>query len=853
MDVFDVGKRYGPRILASITSFLMIIWGAQLLPLLSVFTEPRGLIISIVLGTIAGFFAYINRNRIAAFLVTLIVVGSLVYHVLYFFVVKAALPVELTNKAPAIIEMLSDPVARAMYISIAILVLIIALVLSATIKHPLELVSYYISLTALLLFITPYAYLSIPLLFAALSAAQVVKVKSIKGLGLFFLIYFSILLPINIAYRMVDYGLEESGGDPVLGIIYAVSYYSPISNRTIPVFVEISRDEVVHGELLLSARLSELVLKFRSGSLKPKLEELGNLPYDEIRDRIAAALVVLTKNILIDYSIPILVATATIWFGLILGVTLYSYIGKHIQNLILLILRRSGSLLLLIVPVLLLPFAVIFMLWIGLIVGVYFFDALSALGYDSPTVIGNNLVLIHGLLLLVAMIYPPYVFCTFPTLLSIGERYRKRYIKSIEALLDKIGVSRGSLSKVIDLARTAQSTFKKIDMELAGLEDEIATKLSWLKHAKSLEILRSRIDSFIGRVFDRYAVLEVQLVEELRRVFNIRRSTLLEAVEVAKSLGEAVELPDRIVEAEPRKMMIAELIEALSELNRLMINTVNVLVKRYEEMGKSLALLDPEGEEILRSVKADVDSIKANIDYDPYMALESVLKTLVRFRDTYYDKLIGLWQTLVNQLSNILEESRGIVESSLFIEDSYKAGISEKLKLVEEYLEEEIEDISVLSKRINGVRSTILELIDVCITIIDHEASKASKLVGVERAIILDLSAIPPNYSMEITRTLRLVGSRTGVRAFIELAELMKRVLTYVDQISMARERCANFWIARRIIDKVVVEGKCIGLRELPFRVEHGRWMIKLYARIHYTDTTIELRDGEEYICPRQA
>ncbi len=852
MGLIESTKRYGPRILAAISSFLFIVWGSSQVPLLSVFLEPRGLLLSVTLGVIAGVLSYMNRNRVSAFIATLLVVGGLLYHIMYFYVVKASIPVEIASSYPAIYEMLSDPLSRVLYASVAISAFIVALIIAATIKHPLELISYYISLTALLLFITPYAYLSIPLLFAALSAARVVGAKSIKGLGLFFLIYFSLLLPIHVSYIMTNYGLRESNGDPTMAVLYAIGYYSIQGNRSIPVFDKINKSEVVHGELLLSARLSELVAKFRTGSLRPKLEDFTNLPYDEVRDRLAASLVVAANRVIADYSIPLTIAMSTIWFGLGLGLAFYSYASRQIQKLILGILRRAENIIALIASTIALPLIVVVTLWIGLALGVYFFTALSPLGYESPIIIGNTLILLHGLLVILGIVYPPYVFNTFPTLLKLGEEFRKRYLSTLEALLDKVSILRGSLVKILDLAKTEQAAFKKIDLELVSLEEDLVSKFNWVRIAKSLDILRSKLEGYIGAVSDKYGMLELQLVEELRRVFNIRYTTLNEAVNIARELGAVVEIPENLAKVKPDKMMIMELIEALRELNRAANKVVEVLTNQYEEMGKSLALLDPEGEEILRSVKADVESIKSNLDYDPHVALDLALKTIVRFRDAYYERLMSLWKTLVEQLSGTIDEVEKLLSESIFIEDIIRDQLLSLVREAKNHLVVEIGDISTLSKKISGVRTSILELVEKTIDLIESESLKASKLVGVEKAIILDLSGIPANYAVEIRHTLKLITSRTGVRAFMELTELMKRSIEYLNQISIARERCANFWIARRVIDKAIIEGRCISIDELPFTKDHSRWMMKLYARIHYTDTVMELKDGVEHICPRR-
>ncbi len=850
MSLVDKFKRYGPRILASISSFLFIVWGSSQVPLLSVFIEPRGLLLSMTLGVIAGALSYMNRNRASAFIATLLVIGGLVYHIMYFYVVKAALPRGIVSY-PAIFNMLMDPVSRVLYASIALSAFLIALIIAATIKHPLELVSYYISLTALLLFMTPYAYLAIPLLFAALSAARVVGAKSIKGLGLFFLIYFSLLLPIHVSYIMTDYGLKESGGDPTMAVLYAIGYYSIQGNRSIPVFVEVNRSEVIHGELLLTARLSELVAKFRAGSLRPKLENFTGLTYDEVRDRLAASLIVIANSVLVDYSIPLTIAMSTIWLGLGIGLALYSYASKQVQNLILNILRRSSSLIALVSSTIILPLIVVATLWVGLVLGIYFFASLAPIGYDSPTIIGNMLVILHGFLVLLGIVYPPYVFNTFPTLLKLGEEFRNTYLSDLEALLDKLSVLRGVIVKVLDLVKTEQAVFKKIDLELISLEEDLASKFNWVKKAKSLDILRSRLEEYIGSVSDKYAMLELQLVEELRRVFNVRYSTLSEAVKVARELGADIGVPENLSKLEPSKMGIMELVEALGELNRTTNKVVNILISQHDEMGKSIALLDPEGEEILRSVRADIESVKSNLDYDPHVALDLALKTLVRFRDTYYEKLVSLWNTLVGQLSEIVGEVEKLLSESIFIEDYVKDQLLSLVRQVKSNLIAEIGDISVLSKRINSVRSIILEIINKTVDLIENEVLKASKLVGIEKVVILDLSGIPASYSIDINHSLKLITSRAGVRAFIDLAELMKKCTEYLNLASTSRERCANFWIARRIIDKNIVEGKCTSLKDLPFAAEHSKWMMRLYARIHYADTVLELRDGVENICPR--
>ncbi len=865
MDWLDFVKRYGPRVLAAIYSFIMIVWASSLTPTLAIFTRPEGAALPVALGIIAGFFAYINRFRIASFITTLIVIGGIVYHVYYFFAVKAAIPLGLGKISPELFNTLEDPYTRGAYYGVLIATFIIALIVAATIKHPLELVSYYISLTAILLFITPYAYLSIPLLFAALSAARVVKAKSIKGLGLFFLIYFSLFLPIQVAYTMVDYGYEKAQefaphGIAVDTVIYAVSYYLPPSaqphgeplniNRTVPIFTEINRTMILHGEPLLTARLSELIEKLGLGNLRPRVIDMSNMSPEEMKTAIAAALMVLAKNILTDYSIAVTIATLTIWFGLGLGGAIYSYINNELTRLMYKLVRKSekGSFSLIIAFSL--PILAIVALWIGLAAGLYMFNALSPLGYSSATLTEKqDLILLHGFALLVAFVYPPYIFYALSELRNQGEELRNRVKKRLEEILSQINVLKGQLEKTLELIPTLHGTFKKLELDLNMLEDEVKDIYSWVLKAKSFELLRSPIVSRVKELRSRLEAIRSSFVENVKSSFNVRRATLLDAIELLKSLGGEIEVPREVREADLTKITVEELLRATEVLNRTIVESVEYLLQQYEGMAKSLALLDPRGLEILRSVKADVNSIKANMEYDPFVALEQALKTIIKFKDTYYPRLVELWNQLVTRLTATLKDVYEVVERGVFIEEEIKGELLESLNETMDILKKETGDISELSKLILSVKDNLSKNIVRISEWIEETIDYASRIVGVEKTIIADLAGIPVAHLPDLRSIPETIGR--GVPGFIELAETLRRNISYLDMASKARERAANYWIVRRIIDSKLYTGSCVELSEIPMLLEHARWLARLYVRIHFTEATIKVEDRREMVCPR--
>ncbi len=865
MDWLDFVKRYGPRVLAAVYSFIMIVWASSLTPTLAIFTRPEGAALPIALGIIAGFFAYINRFRIASFITTLIVVGGIVYHVYYFFAVKAAIPLGLGKVSPELFNVLEDPYTRGAYYGVLIATFIIALIIAATIKHPLELVSYYISLTAILLFITPYAYLSIPLLFAALSAARVVKAKSIKGLGLFFLVYFSLFLPIQVAYTMVDYGYEKAQefaphGIPIDTVIYAVTYYLPPSaqasgeplniNRTVPIFTEINRTRILHGEPLLTARLSELIEKLGLGNIRPRVIDMSNMSPEEMKTAIAASLMVLAKNILTDYSIAVTIATLTIWFGLGLGGAIYSYINNELTRLMYKLVRKSEKGSLSLILAFSLPILAIIALWIGLAAGLYMFNALSPLGYSSETLMEKqDLILLHGFALLIAFVYPPYIFYALSELRTQGEELRNRIKKRLEEILSQINILRSQLEKALELIPTLHGTFKKLELDLNMLEDEAKDVYSWTLKAKSFELLRSPI---VGRVRELRGKLESirsSFIENIKSAFNVRRATLFDAVELLKSLGGEIEVPREVREVDLTKITVEELLRATEVLNKTIIEAVNRLLQQYEGMAKSLALLDPRGLEILRSVSADINSIKTNIEYDVFVALEQALKTIIKFKDTYYPRLVELWGQLVARLTSTLKEVYEVVERGVFIEEEVRKNLLEELDKTTGILRKETGDISELSKLILSVKDSLSKNIVKISEWIEETINYAARIVNVEKTIIADLAGIPVAHLPDLRSIPETIGR--GVPGFIELAETLRRNISYLDMASKARERAANYWIARKIIEKKLRENKCVELSEIPMLLEHARWLARLYARIHFAEATMKVEDGKEMICPR--
>ena len=865
MDWLDFVKRYGPRVLAATYSLIIIVWASSLTPTLAIFTRPEGAALPVALGIIAGFFAYVNRFRIASFLTTLIVVGGIVYHVYYFFAVKAAVPLGLRSVSPALFNMLEDPYARGAYFGVLIATFIVALVVAATIKHPLELVSYYISLTAILLFITPYAYLSIPLLFAALSAARVVKAKSIKGLGLFFLIYFSLFLPIQVAYTMVDYGYQRAQefaphGIAVDTIIYAVTYYLPPTaqahgqplnvNRTVPIFTEINRTRILHGEPLLTARLSELIEKLGLGNLRPRVINMSNMSPEEMKTAIAASLIVLAKNILTDYSIAVTIATLTIWFGLGLGGAIYSYINNELARLMYKLVRKSEKSSISLILAFSLPILAIVALWIGLVAGLYMFNTLSPLGYSSETLMEKqDLIILHGFALLVAFVYPPYIFYALSELRMQGEELRKRIKKRLEEILSQINVLKGQIEKSIELIPTLHGTFKKLELDLNMLEDEAKDLYSWSLKARSFELLRSPIISRVKEIRGKLEALRSSFIENMKSSFNVRRATLLDAVELLKSLGGELEVPREVREIDLTKITVEELLHATEMLNKAIMDSVEHLLQQYEGMAKSLALLDPRGLEILRSVKADINSIKANMEYDPFVALEQALKTIIKFKDTYYPRLVELWNQLVARLTATLRDVYQVVEQGVFIEEEIRKELLESLNETMSILKKETGDISELSKLILAVKDSLSKNIVRISEWIEKTIDYASKIVGVEKTIIADLAGIPVAHLPDLRSIPETIGR--GVPGFIELAETLRRNISYLDMASKARERAANYWIARRIIEDKLYTGSCVDLREIPMLREHARWLARLYVRIHFAEATIRVEDGREMICPR--
>ncbi len=865
MDWLDFIKRYGPRVLAAVYSFIMIVWASSLMPTLAIFTRPEGAALPVALGIIAGFFAYINRFRIASFITTLIVVGGIVYHVYYFFAVKAAVPLGLRSVSPELFNTLEDPYARGAYYGVLIATFIVALIVAATIKHPLELVSYYISLTAILLFITPYAYLSIPLLFAALSAARVVKAKSIKGLGLFFLIYFSLFLPIQVAYTMVDYGYQKAQefaphGVPVDTVIYAVTYYLPPTaqahgqplnvNRTVPVFTEINRTRILHGKPLLTARLSELIEKLGLGNLRPRVIDMSNMSPEEMKTAIAASLMVLAKNILTDYSIAVAIATLTIWFGLGLGGAIYSYINNELTRLMYKLVRKSEKGFLSLILAFSLPILAIVALWIGLVAGLYMFNALSPLGYSSKTLMEKQeLIILHGFALLVAFVYPPYIFYALSELRVQGEELRKRIKKRLEEILSQINVLRGQIEKSIELIPSLHGTFKKLELDLNMIEDEAKDLYSWSLKARSFELLRSPITSRVKEIRGKLEAIRSSFIENMKSSFNVRRATLLDAVELLKSLGGELEVPREVREIDLTKITVEELLRATEVLNRAIIDSVEHLLQQYEGMAKSLALLDPRGLEILRSVKADISSIKANIEYDPFVALEQALKTIIKFKDTYYPRLVELWNQLVARLAATLRDVYQVVEQGVFIEEEIRKELLENLNETMDILKKETGDISELSKLILAVKDGLSKSIVRISEWIEKTIDYASKIVGVEKTIIADLAGIPVAHLPDLRSIPETIGR--GVPGFIELAETLRKNISYLDMASKARERAANYWVARRIIESKLYSGSCFDLREMPMLQEHARWLARLYVRIHFAEATIRVEDGIEMICPR--
>ncbi len=865
MDWLDFVKKYGPRILATVFSFVIIVWASSLTPTLAIFTKPEGAALSVALGIIAGFFAYINRFRIAGFIATLIAVGGIVYHIYYFFAVKAALPLGLGKVSPELFNVLEDPYARGAYYGILIATFIIALIAAATIKHPLELVSYYISLTAILLFITPYAYLSIPLLFAALSAARVVKAKSIKGLGLFFLIYFSLFLPVQIAYTMVDYGYEKAQefaphGIAVDTVIYAVAYYLPLSaqpygeslniSRTVPVFTEINRTRILHGEPLLTARLSELIEKLGLGNLRPRIIDMNNMSPEEVKTAIAAALMVLARNILTDYSIAVTIATLTIWFGLGLGGAIYSYINNELTRLMYTFVRKSEKGYVSLILAFSLPILAIVALWVGLVASLYMFNALSPLGYSSVTLMEKqSLILLHGFVLLIAFVYPPYIFYALSELRNQGEELRNRVKKRLEEILSQINTLRGQLEKALELIPTLHGTFKKLELDLNMLEDEVRDIYSWILKAKSFELLRSPITSRVKELRGKLEAIRSSFAENIRSSFNIRRATLLDAVELLKSLGGEIDVPREVREIDLTKITVEELLRATLILNKTIIKTVEHLLQQYEGMAKSLALLDPRGLEILKSVKADINSIKTNMVYDPFVALEQALKTIIKFKDTYYPRLLELWNQLVTRLMATLRDVYDVIEQGVFIEEEIKKELLVSLDKTMNILRKETGDISELSRLILLVKDSLSKNIVRISEWIEETIDYTSKMVGVEKTIIADLAGIPVAHLPDLRSVPETMGR--GVPGFIELAEILRRNISYLDMASKARERVANYWIARQIIESKLSTGSCVELSEIPMLLEHARWLARLYVRIHFAEATIKVEDGKEMICPR--
>ena len=836
------------RIIAALISFTMIVLIANVLPNPILQLESYGLVISVIIGILTSFLAYMNRNNLSALIITLMLVGGITYHVVYLLTFEASLPEGIIEENSLIYESVSDYTLRVSYVFIVFLVLVVTLAISLSVKHPLELMSFCISLIALLVLVTSYAYISMPLLAASLGTITLIKAKSLKGLLVFTLVYTSILLPVSIAYHAVDYGLEKSDGEPIQGVICAMNYLYQ-SNYPIPLFAEIEKNEIISRESLTLTGVFKLITYLRFEGFKLRLNRFVNLTYHEVRSKLASSLIPFASSVLVNRGTTIVIALVSMYSGLIVGALLTTYVSAVKQDIVLKVLRKSRNTLVLMITAISLAILLIVLLWIGLILGVHFFDIMSSIGYYSPILMNYSMVLYNGLLLLITM-YPFYIYHSLKTLHHIAEEFKAKYLKAIETLLNRIGVLRGTILRISDLAKSMQVYFKGVDEELSSIENEIASKLSWLKHAKSIEILQSNFNEYLNSILKRCSTLEAQLTEELRHILKLRQNMLINALELAKELNIPIDIPDHIIKLDINKASISELLETLLTLNKYMVNIVEVLIEKYKELGESIALLDKEGDKIQQDIERDVSAVKKNLDYDPYIAVELVLEKVTTLGEIYYDRLLDHWKKLREKLLNIMRESRKIIEKSLFIEYQHREIILEKIRSIEKYLSAEVENLGNLSSYVVKTRLSLLKLVNTNMNILENEISKAANIVQVDKSVILELLPIQPNRIMEINNRLKELSNKIETSILVKLAELMKQSLMFLDQVSIIRERCSSFWIAREIIDRSIKQNECVEVEKLPFRTEHSIWMLKLYAKMYKIH--MEMIDDTIRLCPKK-
>lgn len=780
------------RVVTALLSFIMIVLIASILPIPILQLESYGLVLLIIIGIIVGFLTYMNRSSLSAFIVTLMLVGGIAYHVVYLLRFKASLPESIIRENPSIYEYVSDYTLRASYVLIVFLVLIVAFIISLTVKHPLELVSFYISLIALLALTTSYAYISVPLLMISLSTIVLVKTKCLKGLLVFALVYSFILLPVSIAYHVVDYGLEKSSGDPVQGILYAMNYLCQ-SNYSIPLFTEVKISELISKDSLTSIEVLKLVTYHRFRAFTVKLDKFTSLTHHEIRSRLTSSLIpVAASSILFNHSTTIIIALMCMYSGLVAGALLAVYVDKIKPNIMIKVLGKSKNILALLLTSISLAILPIVFLWIGLILGVYFFNAMSSIGYYSTTLMNYNIILYSGLLLLAITTYPLYIFRSLKTLHHIGEDFRTKYLRIAETLLNRIGVLKTSILRVSGLARSMQVYLKNISEELSSIENEVTLNLSWLKHAKSIEIIQSNFNEYLDNTLRRCNALEVQLAEELGHILKLRKNMLVNALELTRELNIPIDLSDHIVKLDIDKTSIPKLLEILLTLNKYMVNVIRVLIEKYKELGESISLLGREDSKIQQDIEESINRIEESLSYDPYIATELILEKITMLNEVYYNKLLERWRKLRRKLLSIIRESREITEKNPFIEKQYKKTILEKIRLIEKYLGTEAEGLGNLSSHIVKIKVSLLELVNININILENEVLRITNTAQVDRLSVSKSLPIQLEYIAELNNRLKEISNNTKSSTLLELAELTRQLLTYLDQISAIREEFSS-------------------------------------------------------------